>query len=398
MNISTQQYFALIVPACVVFLAGVLLACWRMQRRQSTARFLLWIAAGYLAPALALGAQSLMSNTQLSQWALVTAVLYLGGAWCLAEGMVRRCGGLHTNAWFGALTMTATLVGLYYFSRVHDDLWARVQWLSMGVGVMLFLAVRGLLHAPPASDRLEWVLRWSYAVFAGYSLLRPLFVWALIPEQDSMQLAHSGYWLLTLVCTLFFSLWFSLVLLACAVRDVFTTLKDERNRDPLTRLLNRRAFMEAVETVLSDRRCGPWAVVVGDIDHFKRINDRCGHACGDEVLQAFSDVLLQQVRAGDLVCRYGGEEFVLLLQRASLDEAQGVVQRIRRQLAATQMPCLLQDSTVTVSFGIAPVQGLLHLTTALSRADALLYEAKESGRDRVRVDAPLPQLSTAQQH
>ena len=334
MNLPADQYFALIAPACVILLGGVLVACWWVQRSLANARFLLWMAAGYVLPSLALGAQSLMTNAQLGQWSLATAVLYLAGAWSLSQGMAQRYGQAHINRWLGGVTVAGTLAVLYYFAHVYDDLWARVQWLNVGVGVLQFLATRSLLRAPPARDRLEAALRWTYLLFASYTLLRPLMVWLVVPTGDVGQLTRSGYWLLTLAGTLLFTLWFSLVLLACAVRDVFTTLREERNRDPLTRLLNRRAFMESAEDVLNDRRVAPWAVVVGDIDHFKRVNDSWGHACGDQVLQSVSQVLLQQVRAGDLVSRFGGEEFVLLLQRASLSDAESVVQRIRQQLAS----------------------------------------------------------------
>lgn len=389
-NLPADQYFALIAPACVILLGGVLLACWWVQRNQTRARFLLWMAAGYVLPALALGAQSLMTNAQLGRWSLATAVLYLAGAWGLAQGMALRCGQAHINRWVGGLAVVGTLAVLYYFSYVDDDLWARVQWLNVGVGVLQFLPTHSLLRGQRARDRLETALRWTYFFFASYTLLRPLGVWLVVPVEHVGELTRSGYWLLTLAGTLLFTLWFSLVLLACVVRDVFTTLREERNRDPLTRLLNRRAFMEAAEGVLNDRRVAPWAVVAGDIDHFKRVNDSWGHACGDQVLQSVSQVMLQQVRAGDLVSRFGGEEFVLLLQRASLDDAEGVVERIRQQMASPQGPCLPNGQQVTVSFGIAPVHSLLHLTKALSRADALLYEAKQAGRNRVHVDRLLP--------
>ncbi|MEG3001902.1 MAG: GGDEF domain-containing protein [Comamonas sp.] len=397
MNFAADPYFSLIAPASVVLLGGVLVACWWVQRSVARVGFLLWMAAGYMLPALALGAQSLMSNAQLGHWTLVTAVLYLVGAWCLAQGMAQRYGQAHINRWLAGLVVAATLALMHYFSRSYDDLWARVQWLNMGVGLLQFLATRSLLQAPAARDRLEATLRWTYIAFAVYTLARALLVWLIEPAQGAMPFTRSGYWLLTLAGTLLFTLWFSLVLLSCAVRDVFTTLREERNRDPLTRLLNRRAFMESAEDVLNDRRVAPWAVVVGDIDHFKRVNDSWGHACGDQVLQSVSQVLLQQVRAGDLVSRFGGEEFVLLLQRASLADAESVVQRIRQQLASIQVACLPNGQQVTVSFGIAPVQGLLHLTKALSRADALLYEAKQAGRNRVYVDTPLPPVTVQDQ-
>ncbi|MDR2324448.1 MAG: GGDEF domain-containing protein [Acidovorax sp.] len=389
MNLPVDQYFALIAPMCVILLGGVLLACWWMQRHLVSARFLLWLAAGYVLPALALGAQSLMDNAQLARWATVTAVPYLLGAWCLAEGIAQRYGQGHAHRWMGLIVTVLALALLHYFSRVYDDLWARVQWLNLAMGILQSLAIPRLLRAPPARDGLEKALRWTYIVFSFYILLRALVVWLVLPSEEGGQLTRTGYWLLTLAGTLLFTLWFSLVLLSCAVRDVLTTLREERNRDPLTRLLNRRAFMEAAEAVLTDRRTGPWAVVAADIDHFKRVNDSWGHGCGDQVLQSVSQVLLQQVRAGDAVARFGGEEFVVLLQRVSLESAEQVVQRITQELRRTEMACLPKGYAVSMSFGIAPVAGLPGLAAALSHADALLYAAKQAGRDRICV-APSP--------
>jgi len=387
-NLPADAYFALIAPACVILLGMVLAACWWVQRRQPRARFLLWLATGYVLPALALGAQSLMGNAQLARWAVVTGLFYLGGAWCLAEGMSRRHegGGRRGKLLLGLVVSAVTLGLLYYHSRVHNDLWARVQWLNVGVGLLLLLGIDPQLRALAPQDRLERALRWTYVVFAVYNLIRSLVVW-LLPVSEVEVLTRSGYWLMTLAGTLLFTMWFSLVLLACAVRDVLGTMREERNRDPLTRLLNRRAFMEAAEISLRDPRCGPWAVVVGDIDHFKRVNDSWGHASGDQVLQGVSQVLQQQVQEGDLVARFGGEEFVVLMQRAPLHLAERVAQRMRLQLGQMVLPALPAGMPITASFGIAAVGSLQQLTGALARADALLYLAKQTGRDRVVVES-----------
>lgn len=124
--------------------------------------------------------------------------------------------------------------------------------------------------------------------------------------------------------------------------------------------------------------------LIGDIDHFKRINDSWGHDCGDRVLQAVAQTLQQHVRNDDLVSRFGGEEFVLLLMRTTPQEAERVAQRIRAQLSADGY-VLAAGQRVTISFGIAPVAANTALTDALTRADGLLYAAKQAGRDRVHV-------------
>lgn len=387
LNLSADPYFALLAPTCVFLLGMVLVACWWQQRRQRRAQHLLWLSAGYILPATALALQSLMDNAQLSKWCLHTGVLYLGGAWGIARGMALRTTGKHPHWWQAAAIALTCLGGLYFFSRIDDQLWIRVQLLCLALGLMQLLTLESVLRSGPAQDRLETMLSWTYIAFAIYTLLRPVAVLMIASQQDVETLTRSGYWLITLAGALLFSMWFSLVLLSCTMRDMIFTLREERNRDPLTALLNRRAFMESAQALLADRRSGPWAVVVGDIDHFKRINDSWGHACGDQVLQDIAKVLVKQVREGDLVARSGGEEFVLLLARVNVAQAQTIVRRIRSDLHThpIAVPDARMQVTVTVSFGITEVRGLPDLMDALHRADILLYEAKQAGRDRIQV-------------
>src|SRR5690606_21630810 len=127
-------------------------------------------------------------------------------------------------------------------------------------------------------------------------------------------------------------------------------------RDALTGLFNRR-FMEeslAREVARAGRGAGPLAVLMIDLDHFKQINDEHGHEAGDAVLRAFGEFLSGRVRTGDVACRYGGEEFALILPGATLADASARAEEIRRQ--AKQMHVRLGDRTlgpVTLSVGIA---------------------------------------------
>lgn len=390
----SDRYFALIVPLCVLLLAAALVGCWAALRYQRHQRYLLWLAAGYALSALALGWQSLLDSSEFARWAPVTGALYLSGAWSLAQGMAGRYGcSAHPRI---AIVLGVVVLGvLYYYSHVQEQLLVRMHWLNLGLGLMQVLPMYGIWRSKPLNDRLERTLRGSFLVFACYTMVRPVLILLLVPGLQGSDIPRSGYWLVTLAGTLIFALWFSMLLLACTVRDVLTTLREERNHDPLTQLLNRRAFMEAAKSLLEAPRTAPWAVVASDIDHFKQVNDRWGHACGDQVLQSVSNVLRQQVRKGDVVARFGGEEFVLLLQRASLQEAEAAVQRMRQQLASTEMLTLPNGRQVTLSFGVATVQDLTHLSLALSRADILLYEAKQAGRDRVHVDVDVPATAAA---
>lgn len=164
-------------------------------------------------------------------------------------------------------------------------------------------------------------------------------------------------------------------------------LTHEASLDPLTGLLNRRSFNAAYETLSQQ----PPGVGVGllafDIDHFKAINDRYGHASGDVVLQVVSDTIRSSMREGDLVARFGGEEFIAFLPDVSRNDLAAVAERARTAVSRLdQMPTPTQ---VTISIGAIWSGDWMELDAALRRADGALYAAKHAGRDRVVFAAPV---------
>jgi len=154
--------------------------------------------------------------------------------------------------------------------------------------------------------------------------------------------------------------------------------------DGLTGIFNRRFFeLRILEEVERARRCGTgMAVVMVDIDQFKRLNDEFGHLLGDEVLRQVSSLFHQQLRKIDVVCRYGGEEFAILLTQTSAKHALGVAEKLRRLVEGWQFPGV--PRTVTLSAGVAAFPD--HGTTRdelVRAADTGLYAAKQAGRNRV---------------
>jgi len=143
----------------------------------------------------------------------------------------------------------------------------------------------------------------------------------------------------------------------------------------------------ALEAAAAERR--PLTVAIIDLDHFKTINDRCGHAAGDYVLREFARVSRSSLRAADILGRWGGEEFLLILPDTSLDAALASVERLRVLALAIQVPSSTADDPVRVTFsaGLATTaEGPGSLDEIIARADAALYEAKHEGRDLVRID------------
>lgn len=125
------------------------------------------------------------------------------------------------------------------------------------------------------------------------------------------------------------------------------------------------------------------SVMIGDIDHFKAINDRYSHAIGDAVLRMVADVLRAALRPGDLAARYGGEEFVMLLRDTGAAEAATLCERLRQAIAAADWQEIHPDLAVTISIGVCSDLGLDGPDGMIAAADARLYQAKAEGRNRV---------------
>lgn len=156
--------------------------------------------------------------------------------------------------------------------------------------------------------------------------------------------------------------------------------------DPLTSLLNRRAFCEAAADLRLRQQLAPATVAIIDIDHFKRVNDCFGHAAGDEVLRAFAGVAQRLLRRRDVLARVGGEEFAILFPGLDPVAAARVCERIRAAVARTPFATAAGRIDITISGGVAPL-GEDGLDAALRRADSALYEAKGRGRDRLSLAA-----------
>ena len=164
-------------------------------------------------------------------------------------------------------------------------------------------------------------------------------------------------------------------------------LEQLAREDKLTGLCNRRHFEErAHEECLRAQRYGhPLSLLLGDLDHFKQVNDRYGHACGDMVLRQVAQTLLLHCRSSDLVARYGGEEFAVLLLETEAEQAQQVAERLCAAVRTLSFSHPSGSFHITISFGVTSLspQRNQDLATLIEEADKALYAAKHNGRDRV---------------
>jgi diguanylate cyclase (GGDEF)-like protein len=272
-------------------------------------------------------------------------------------------------------------------SFIADSLDARVLLSSGIITAYTWLTAyefwRG--RAEPLVSRIPAVFM-LFAHGALYLLRTPIL--AFLPWTNQNQI-FSSVWLTALSFeALLFTISIAFILLAMAKERTELRHKTAALIDPLTGIANRRAFLEQASDLLSRQSNPgrPWAVLLLDLDHFKSINDRFGHAIGDQILQIFAGTTQSKLGPQDLIGRLGGEEFAIVLCDANREKALAIAEQIRStfaEAAATVDGCAVHS---TVSVGVVVEEGhSADISTALSQADQALYYAKARGRNRVEL-------------
>ena len=235
------------------------------------------------------------------------------------------------------------------------------------------------------------VSRWPaifmlFAHGALFLLRTPLA--AMLPWSPSNHLLGSVWLTVLSFEALLFTISIAFILLAMAKERTELRHRTAAMVDPLTGIANRRSFLQDAAQLAKRHTANPrpTAVLLIDLDHFKSINDRFGHALGDRALEIFAESARQSVRSSDLVGRLGGEEFAAVLVNTSQDKAVAVAERIRASFAQAALEVDSRPVGATVSIGLVHCQdAVLDVPELLAQADQALYFAKEHGRNRVEV-------------
>ena len=222
-------------------------------------------------------------------------------------------------------------------------------------------------------------------VWVGACLLSMLLSYPLAPLLFERPLVLTPYAFSQAVGAFLLSALFAYLYERIRIRQA-EQLESSAAHDHLTGLLNRRGFASLSATLhqQAERFGQSFAIVLLDVDNFKQVNDRLGHAVGDSLLVELAGVLTQHSRKADLVARWGGEEFILLLAQTSGDSAQAAAEKMRAAIAAHP----LAHGPASASFGLAVHAPGESLEATIKRADAALYRAKESGKNCVVLAPP----------
>jgi len=259
----------------------------------------------------------------------------------------------------------------------------RVAMVCVGVGVMLLATVRIIWrHGRAAMPLFAPIVAGGYGVMAVALLARAVQALS-VDTHTKISIDAPGHSNVPLaILVMFIGGLINLAQIRLVLGRVLDHLTALAQTDALTGAVNRRGFMRQIEQVHVRTAQGDHAYVVLmlDVDHFKAINDQHGHAEGDLVLKRVAHTLHDGLRVGDVVARWGGEEFCLLLPRTRLAEGHALAERLTLRIAATGTP------RVTVSIGVAEAQAQTEtVDEVIRRADAALYRAKQTGRNRVVV-------------
>jgi diguanylate cyclase (GGDEF)-like protein len=217
----------------------------------------------------------------------------------------------------------------------------------------------------------------------------PEIGWTVIVEQkesDALQALRSGLLTNLLIGTSIILL--TSLAIAYAISGYQSRLEELASTDRLTGLANRQALDMVLDQAIRQFRRAPRpaALILFDIDHFKSINDRLGHLRGDEVIRRVADIARGVVRDADLLCRWGGEELLVLAFDCRLAGGTEIAEKLRRAIAEASFAAVGEDVTVTVSCGVAEMMPGDTADTLVDRADAALYRAKQNGRNRVEIE------------
>jgi len=303
-----------------------------------------------------------------------------------------ECKVLPSNLWPFAAVVYA-IIG--WATLFEPNVGLREAVIPTVVCVSLFLCALMIIGHRERSRPAEWATAISMILFAVSQGIAAGMAFMMGPEGDSSyQSLHTDYYFITLPAGYVMTSMFVVFMLAS---DLSEEMKNIAIRDQLTGLLNRRGFTEYGERAFSAarRNSTPLSVIMTDIDRFKFVNDKFGHAAGDSALRHFSNLLVLNRRGEDVVARVGGEEFALLLPGTEARDAMVIADQLCSRIGSTPMDLTSVGLPMTSSFGVATLSTHdTELDDMMRRADRALYRSKRAGRNQVDLESS--QLMLAQ--
>lgn len=392
-HLSGQLFISLLNPGIGLLFAIAFFLLWLNRR----ARYVAYAAGAYLATAIAFMIQDVAPVLPMELQRLPANFGFLVTGMLFAAAIIKRY-GLPIPWRAMGIAMAISLAIFTWFLLVDPSIPARIYAISVGAGAIALMIVRALwpIDKPYLIDK---VLFWVAALSAANLIIRPVVILTFSGGfTNYVGFQQSVYWTTVQFTQAMVSVVAAISLMVAVAIDMIAELRLQADGDTLSGLLNRRGFEAAAGAAL--RRCidedRPAALLVADLDHFKRINDTHGHAVGDAIIAAFGAHVRALAPPGVIAGRIGGEEFALLVPGAGIEAARPFAEAVRIGLAAACAAQIPANLCPTTSIGVAVGRPGAGLPRLMDEADKALYEAKRGGRNRVRSFSPAAvRLATA---
>jgi len=384
-SVNGQFFISLLNPGIGLLFAIAFFLLW-LNRRE---RYVAYAAGAYTASALAFLILDVGPVLPMELQRLPANLGFLATGALFAAAIIKRY-GLPVPWPAMGVTVAVSIAVFLWFLLGQPDIAGRILSVSIGAGIIAVMVVRALwpIEKPYLIDR---VLFWVAALSALNLIIRPVVLLSLVGGFDNyVGFQQSVYWTTVQFSQAMVSIVAAISLMVAVAIDQISELRRQVDDDNLSGLLNRRGFEAQAGAAL--RRCidedRPVALMIADLDHFKSINDNHGHAVGDAIIAAFGAHVRLIGPPGMIAGRIGGEEFALLVPGAGIEAARRLAEDVRKGLAAACADRIPARLCPTTSIGIAIGAPGTSLSALMADADQALYEAKRTGRNRVRAFTP----------
>lgn len=374
---DTLNIYSLLIP-CLVLCLSLITVLIAYQKKLGH------YVLSYALALFLMGITMLLSSSLSSQWltnfASILAIIYFSACICHSKALYARLKiPFSWQRCFSVMLLGTS--GVYLFSHVYLDESLRILMVAIAT-TLIYLHLPRLFLAAKTRFKIDTYLKQCTYLMLGIVLLRSAFILS-IPLDNTYITHHAWLWAVTQFLIILIHLVFFSLFMASSIAESMNKLKQEHSLDPLTGLLNRRGFRLHVSQ-LKAPRTQQHAILMADLDYFKKINDQYGHHLGDLALQHVSRLLQNNIRHQDKISRIGGEEFVILLEDLEQQEAYTIAERIRHSIAHTPIRYQGQTIGLSISIGMTFFSNANQVDAALLDADQLLYDAKKMGRNQVQ--------------
>ena len=373
-----DQLVGLLIPLFALTFAAIFGVVWRWGQ---AGRHVLYFSASFLALAAGFLVFHFAPNPDSTLAAFASHALYGLAMVFLVAGITRRA---EVHVPIGLIAIVQALAALIVALTGPEDVTARVFAMNNAYGICFGVLALALYQAKPR-DNIDRVIRFIIAVLTVQNFVRPILVLIMEGELSSADFRASYHYAIVAFLIAILSLLLALSLMYAVAGDQMRAVRKAAVRDTLSGLAMRGEFEERAQDRIeaSAAQGETLSIILADIDHFKRVNDAFGHQAGDAAIAGFGRLIADTIRAGDLAGRVGGEEFCIVANGCTEEEAIVLAQRLRRTFASMAHDGLAPDLRLTASFGVAQLRHGEGYRDLFARADTQLYAAKSAGRDRV---------------